>query len=246
MERSASPIAGSTATRHRHLLRSRQARGAGLSSTARRTGCLTCAARARLREVHLGGPSASTSRPIRSTISSSRARRRRSPCATLAEHTHFFTYGENLGHPDCPVPLRGYPWRETRPPVVLDLWPPRAPGGRFTRSRPGRTRARTSSFRGARLYHWSKHLNFLRFPDLPGRATQPLELAVDPPTGEHGGGAAAPGGAVSRWSVARPRRDQAHITARAVSSPSPRTSRASPLGAGPATGASAISPPAVR
>ena len=43
--------------------------------------------------------------------------------AYLDAHTHFFSYGENLGSADCPVPLSGLDWRPTRPPVVIDLWP---------------------------------------------------------------------------------------------------------------------------
>ena len=43
--------------------------------------------------------------------------------AYVDAHTHFFTYGANLGTAACPVPLCGVPWRPTRPPVDLDLWP---------------------------------------------------------------------------------------------------------------------------
>ena len=43
--------------------------------------------------------------------------------AYLDAHTHFFTYGENLGTPDCPIPVCGIPWRPTRPPVDLRHWP---------------------------------------------------------------------------------------------------------------------------
>src|SRR4029077_1668043 len=43
--------------------------------------------------------------------------------AYLEAHTHFFTYGENLGTEDCPVPLCGIPWRPPRPPVDIALWP---------------------------------------------------------------------------------------------------------------------------
>ena len=43
--------------------------------------------------------------------------------AYLDAHTHFFTYGENVGGPGWIVPLCGVPWKPTRPPVVLDLWP---------------------------------------------------------------------------------------------------------------------------
>ncbi len=66
--------------------------------------------------------------------------------AYLDAHTHFFTYGENLGAEDCPVPLSGDA-------VACD---PASGGARASglqrltrrlvsrRSRPGRTRARTS------------------------------------------------------------------------------------------------------
>src|ERR1700731_5249868 len=43
--------------------------------------------------------------------------------AYVDAHTHFFTYGANLGRPECPIPLSDVPWRPTRPPVDLDLWP---------------------------------------------------------------------------------------------------------------------------
>ena len=43
--------------------------------------------------------------------------------AYIDAHTHFFTYGANLGTDLCPVPLCGIAWRPTRPPVDLDLWP---------------------------------------------------------------------------------------------------------------------------
>lgn len=44
-------------------------------------------------------------------------------------HTHFASFGERIGRPDCRVPDDGLPWRPTRQPVVLDAWPvpPAAP-----------------------------------------------------------------------------------------------------------------------
>ena len=56
--------------------------------------------------------------------------------AYLDAHTHFFSYGENLGAADCPVPLSGIAWRPTRPPVVLSLWPEAADMPRCHASRP--------------------------------------------------------------------------------------------------------------
>src|SRR4029453_8181935 len=40
----------------------------------------------------------------------------------LQAHDLHFTYGWNIGEPDCPVPACGVDWRKTHPPVVLELW----------------------------------------------------------------------------------------------------------------------------
>jgi hypothetical protein len=102
--------------------------------------------------------------------------------AALAAHTHHFTYGENLGHPDCPVPLGGLRWRPTRPPVVLDLWTPRIdPAAEcFTTVATWKNVGKDIAWAGER-YTWSKDVNFLRFLDLPRLTSQPIELAVEAP-----------------------------------------------------------------
>ena len=102
-------------------------------------------------------------------------------------HTHFFTYGANLGSAACPVPLCGVPWRPTRPPVDLDLWPAAAnPPGRgepecFTTIATWENKGKNIAFDGTD-YLWSKHLNFMRFLDLPGHRPQTcFEMAMLPP-----------------------------------------------------------------
>jgi hypothetical protein len=99
----------------------------------------------------------------------------------LQAHTHFFTYGENIGAADCPVPLSGIPWRGTRPPVIPDLWPtdPREPEC-FTTIATWENKGKNIDFEGA-SYVWSKHINFLRFLDLPKRTDQCFEMAMLPP-----------------------------------------------------------------
>jgi hypothetical protein len=43
--------------------------------------------------------------------------------ARLAGHDCYFTIGENIGSPECPIPTGGLSWRSVRQPVVLDDWP---------------------------------------------------------------------------------------------------------------------------
>ncbi len=41
----------------------------------------------------------------------------------IAEHhTHFFSFGENIGKPGCSIPDDGFKWKATRQPITLDLW----------------------------------------------------------------------------------------------------------------------------
>ena len=100
--------------------------------------------------------------------------------AALEEHTHHFTYGENLGQPDCPIPLEKFAWRTTRPPVIPELWEarPDPTAERFTTVATWKNVGKDIHFRGE-TYYWSKHMNFLRVADLPSRTTQPLELALE-------------------------------------------------------------------
>jgi len=101
--------------------------------------------------------------------------------AFLASHDVLFTYGENLGAPDCPVPLERFKWLTTRPPVVVQHWPlPSGPGeGPFTSIASWENRGKDVAFRGE-LWRWSKHVNFLRFLELPRRVAQRFRLAMDP------------------------------------------------------------------
>ncbi|HXG19238.1 MAG TPA: hypothetical protein VNN62_09225 [Methylomirabilota bacterium] len=98
----------------------------------------------------------------------------------LGAHDAHVTYGENLGEPDCPVPLPAFAWKKTRPPVVLDFWPFQIDENcrRFTTIATWHNRGKDLSFRG-QTYRWSKHVNFLMLIDLPRRAAQELELGVE-------------------------------------------------------------------
>lgn len=102
-------------------------------------------------------------------------------CGFLDAHDVLFTYGENLGAPDCPVPLGGRTWHPTRPPVVLDCWAGDAsPAARaFTTVASFANKGKDVTWQGV-TYQWSKHANFLRFLDLPRHTPQPFVMAMQP------------------------------------------------------------------
>ena len=127
--------------------------------------------------------------------------------AYLDAHTHFFTYGENVGGPGWIVPLCGIAWQPTRPPVVLDLWTPGegAPAC-FTTIATWENKGKNIDF-GGETYVWSKHVNFLRFLDLPRRTTDCLTLAMLPPTPDVAAEVAGHG-----WRITDPRPVSADMT----------------------------------
>jgi hypothetical protein len=98
----------------------------------------------------------------------------------LALHHHLFTYGENLGAPDCGVPVERFRWQPTRPPVCLDWWATGGPPAGdlvLTTVANWKDTGKEIVWRGE-TYHWSKHYEFERFITLPARAPLPLELAL--------------------------------------------------------------------
>ena len=112
------------------------------------------------------------------------AQGRRFTIDLLAAHTHHFTFGENLGAPDCGVPTVGFDYRPTRQPVALDWWDTTATAGslpasagRFTTIASWQQSGKDVEWNGE-TYRWSKHLEFLKFLDLPRRSGRPLELAL--------------------------------------------------------------------
>jgi hypothetical protein len=106
--------------------------------------------------------------------------------ANVERHDLYFTIGELIGTPGCPIPTGGIEWHPVRQPVVLDDWP-RADGGdpeRFTT---------IASWRGpfgpvehgGRVYGLKVH-EFRRFIDLPRRSPYCFEIALDIHPGDRG------------------------------------------------------------
>ena len=125
----------------------------------------------------------------------------------LQRHRALFTFGENIGKKDFPVPLRGFNWLPTRQPVVTDLWktarsPARSATAPATSSRNDAGRAHSVAgglshtavfttianwstsglkditWRGKK-YLWSKSREFLRFISAPKEAGETFEMATN-------------------------------------------------------------------
>jgi hypothetical protein len=103
---------------------------------------------------------------------------------TVAEHDEYFTIGENIGRPDCPIPTNGIAWRPTRQPVVLDHWP-------VVRANPSRRFTTVASWRGPygpltvgeKRYGIKAH-EFRKFIQAPRGVDQEFEIALDIHSGE--------------------------------------------------------------
>jgi hypothetical protein len=70
--------------------------------------------------------------------------------AALSNHEVHFSFGENLGAPDCGVPVERFRWLPTRQPVVLDLWENHRGGDRavYTTIAAWRNKGKDISYRG--------------------------------------------------------------------------------------------------
>jgi hypothetical protein len=97
----------------------------------------------------------------------------------LAAHDAHFTFGENLGAPDCDVPLERFRWLPTRQPVLLELWDNQrsAAGASYNTITTWHNKGKELSYRGD-TYYWTKDREFVKFLDLPRRRAGPFELAA--------------------------------------------------------------------
>src|SRR5688572_6926796 len=96
----------------------------------------------------------------------------------LEPHCAFFSFGENYSNPDCKLPVSArFHFKPTRQPIVLDFWGSDSPGETFTTIGNWCQPRRVVEFEGIE-YHWSKHLEFLKFLDLPKYTSERFELAL--------------------------------------------------------------------
>ncbi len=102
--------------------------------------------------------------------------------AFLARHCARFTFGENVGRPEFPVPLHGLIWLPTRQPVVCDFWSSAAPPPDGTRRFTSIANLATGgkkdiAWRGEH-YLWSKLPEFEKYRLAPDRCGEDFELAT--------------------------------------------------------------------
>jgi hypothetical protein len=104
--------------------------------------------------------------------------------AMLRRHDVFFTFGENVGQPDCLVPAGVFDWVPTRQPVVLGCFDPH----RVPVAARRRVLTTVASWEPTEqgpvvggVAYKGKSAEFERFIDLPGRSPLPLEVALSGP-----------------------------------------------------------------
>ena len=95
----------------------------------------------------------------------------------IRQHDVFFTLGEGIGRPGCPIPTGGLAWHPTRQPIVLGSWPVRpAPDGPFTTVMSWKIEPTPPSI-GGRAFG-GKDVEFERFMGLPRRTSETVEVAL--------------------------------------------------------------------
>src|SRR6266567_1013817 len=93
-----------------------------------------------------------------------------------------FTIVQRFGAPDCQVPIEGWRWLKTLPPVALSEWPiVSGPASSYFTSIMRWDGFQDASYQGET--YGQKDREFARFIDLPRRTAQPFRIALNgPPT----------------------------------------------------------------
>jgi hypothetical protein len=96
----------------------------------------------------------------------------------LEGHDVYFTIGENIGAPFCPIPTGGIDWRTTRPFATLGEWPVARECERDLLTTVGSWRGPYGPVRIDKLTYGVKAHAFRKVIELPGRARQRFQLAL--------------------------------------------------------------------
>lgn len=99
--------------------------------------------------------------------------------ANVEGHDAYFTIGELIGTPDCPIPTSGIDWQPVRQPVLLEDWPvtPSPDPNRFTTIATWRGPFGRIEY-GGRTYGLKVH-EFRKFLALPEESPHGFEIALD-------------------------------------------------------------------
>jgi hypothetical protein len=97
----------------------------------------------------------------------------------IGGHDYYFTVGENIGAPDCPIPSNEIRWRRMRQPVVLDEWPVCTEGDsdRFTTIATWRGPFGPVSYNGHTF--GSKVREFRKYAGIPLQTKARFEIALN-------------------------------------------------------------------
>jgi hypothetical protein len=97
---------------------------------------------------------------------------------TLASHDTLFSFGENVGAPDCDVPVGKFRWLPTRQPVAMELWNGQVSGGStYNTITTWHNKGKNIEWQGETWY-WTKDREFEKFLDLPKRRPVRFELSA--------------------------------------------------------------------
>jgi hypothetical protein len=94
-------------------------------------------------------------------------------------YDQFFTVGQNIGQPDCPVPTGERRWRTFWPPVVMDLWGEQAGNAEAPFSTVSQWWGYPPTYYDGEVYDGSKRVEFLRFVDLPRLSGHQFQMALN-------------------------------------------------------------------
>jgi hypothetical protein len=104
----------------------------------------------------------------------------RSQIDMLRQHHAHFTFAENIGQPDCKVPVELFNWIPTRQPIVLDCFSQQVPVA--SRRRMLTTVASWEPTEKGPVVngvtYCGKSVEFRKFMAMPARSALPLEIAI--------------------------------------------------------------------
>jgi len=133
------------------------------------------------RKVYLDSDPAYTQAKIRRVLEGKPGPNEAYSLECMRLHDRFFTFGENIGQPDCPIPTDEFVWRPTRQPILLDEW--KNPKSKIQNPKSPWTTVMSWKIdeRPPEIAGWTlgaKDREFEKFMALPPKAGVPLELAV--------------------------------------------------------------------